>query len=134
MGGAERGARRRCRAAVPEDVPAGTVGEWLFLCPIVTGEKLKGVIVVEASDELPIDLTNTLETLAAQVGLALDREDLTDAFHARRSELRFQTLVQSASDVILIARPDTTIPTRRPQPSASSGTNRGRSRAGGSLR
>jgi len=104
----------RCRAAVPEDVPAGTVGEWLFLCPIVTGEKLKGVIVVEASDELPIDLTNTLETLAAQVGLALDREDLTDAFHARRSELRFQTLVQSASDVILIARPDTTITYQTP--------------------
>ena len=104
----------RCRAAVPEDVPAGTVGEWLFLCPIVTGEKLKGVIVVGASDELPIDLTNTLETLAAQVGLALDREDLTDAFHARRSELRFQTLVQSASDVILIARPDTTITYQTP--------------------
>lgn len=87
----------------------GTAMDRLFVCPIVTAEKLKGVIVVETSVELPIDLTNTLETLAAQVGLALDREELTEAFHARRSESRFQTLVQSASDVILIARPDTTI-------------------------
>ncbi len=65
--------------------------------------------MVRSPDELPIDLTNTLETLAAQVGLALDREVLTEAFHARRSEARFQTLVQNASDVILIARPDTTV-------------------------
>jgi len=43
----------RCRAAVPEDVPAGTVGEWLFLCPIVTGEKLKGVIVVGPPTSCP---------------------------------------------------------------------------------
>ncbi len=104
----------RCRAAAPEGVPPAMTGEWLFLCPIGTPDRLKGVIVVETSGELPIDLTNTLETLAAQVGLALDREELTDAFHARRSELRFQTLVQSASDVILIARPDTTITYQTP--------------------
>ena len=84
------------------------------MCPIVTAGQLKGIVVVETSDELPIDLTNTLETLAAQVGLALDREELTEAFHARRSESRFQTLVQSASDVILIARPDTTITYQTP--------------------
>jgi diguanylate cyclase (GGDEF)-like protein/PAS domain S-box-containing protein len=94
--------------------PPGAAADRLFVCPIVTAGKLKGVIAVETSDELPIDLTNTLETLAAQVGLALDREELTEAFHARRSESRFQTLVQSASDVILIARPDTTITYQTP--------------------
>jgi diguanylate cyclase (GGDEF)-like protein/PAS domain S-box-containing protein len=86
----------------------------LFVCPLVTAEKLKGLIVVRSPDELPVDLTNTLETLAAQVGLALDREVLTEAFHARRSEARFQTLVQNASDVILIARPDTTVTYQTP--------------------
>jgi diguanylate cyclase (GGDEF)-like protein/PAS domain S-box-containing protein len=81
----------------------------LFICPVVAGEELTGLIVLRSPEELPVDLTNTLETLATQVGMALDRETLTEAFHAQRSEARFQTLVQSASDVILIARPDTTI-------------------------
>ena len=39
--------------------------------------------------------------------MALDRELMTETMHARRSEARFQTLVQNASDVILIVRPDT---------------------------
>jgi diguanylate cyclase (GGDEF)-like protein/PAS domain S-box-containing protein len=86
----------------------------LFVCPLVTAEPLKGLIVVQSPSELPIDLTNSIETLSAQVGLALDREVLTEAFHARRSEARFQTLVQSASDVILIARPDTTVTYQTP--------------------
>jgi diguanylate cyclase (GGDEF)-like protein/PAS domain S-box-containing protein len=100
----------RCEAPGLEAGVSGHAMEGhMFICPLVTAEELKGLIVVCSPDELPIDLTNTLETLAAQVGLALDREVLTEAFHARRSEARFQTLVQNASDVILIARPDTTV-------------------------
>jgi diguanylate cyclase (GGDEF)-like protein/PAS domain S-box-containing protein len=48
------------------------------------------------------------------VDMALDRELMTETAHARRSEARFQTLVQNASDVILIARPDTTITYQTP--------------------
>jgi diguanylate cyclase (GGDEF)-like protein/PAS domain S-box-containing protein len=104
----------RCSAS---DADAGRTGagtspepaESLFICPLATTEELKGIIVVRSQAELPVDLTSALETLAAQVGLALDREVLTEAFHSQRSEARFQTLVQSASDVILIAQPDTTI-------------------------
>ena len=70
--------------------------------------------MVQSYRELSIDLTNAIETLAAQVGLALDRVDLSESFHAHRSEVRFQTLVQNASDVILIARPDTTITYQTP--------------------
>ena len=114
--GLSAGRAVRCVAPVPEGTPpgGGTVTDRLFVCPIATAEKLRGIVVVESSDELPIDLTNTIETLAAQVGLAIDREELTEAFHARRSESRFQTLVQSASDVILIARPATTITYQTP--------------------
>ena len=109
----------RCSAIDPDVLPAAgramaARAHNLFICPLVTTEQLKGVIVVRSVDELPVDVTNTLETLAAQVGMALDREVLTEAFHARRSEARFQTLVQSASDVILIARPDTTITYQTP--------------------
>jgi len=86
----------------------------LFLCPIVTSTQLKALIAIRSASKLPAELTNTLETLAAQVELALDRETLTETFHARRSEARFQTLVQNASDVILIARPDTTITYQTP--------------------
>jgi len=81
----------------------------VLLCPIAAGGHLKGLIEVESAQSIAPDVTNALETLAAQVGLALDREDLTEKFHERRSEARFRTLVQNASDVILIARPDMTV-------------------------
>ena len=105
----------RCAAPVPEPGRSGHErAGYLFVCPLVTADVLRGLIVVRSADELPTDLTNALETLAAQVGMALDREVLTEAFHARRSEARFQTLVQNASDVILIARPDTTVTYQTP--------------------
>jgi diguanylate cyclase (GGDEF)-like protein/PAS domain S-box-containing protein len=115
-------------AAVKESLAAGRAVRYIrpaatspdgpvshaFVCPVVTAEHLTALIEIQTPDELPTDLTNPLETLAAQVGLALDRESLTEIFHARRSEARFQTLVQNASDVILIARPDTTITYQTP--------------------
>jgi diguanylate cyclase (GGDEF)-like protein/PAS domain S-box-containing protein len=88
--------------------------EQILICPLLDKDQLQGLIAVTSATVLPVDLTNTIETLAAQVGLALDREALSETFHARRSEARFQTLVQNASDVILIARPDTTITYQTP--------------------
>ncbi len=103
-------AGKAVRCPAPQSAPTShRDNDRLFICPVVAGDELTGLIVLQTPQELPVDLTNTLETLATQVGLALDRETLTEAFHAQRSEARFQTLVQSASDVILIARPDTTI-------------------------
>ncbi|HUB68959.1 MAG TPA: EAL domain-containing protein [Acidimicrobiales bacterium] len=87
---------------------------WLFACPVATGGQLKGLIEVRTSTELSPDVANVLETLAAQVALALDREGLAEDIHARQSEARFRTLVQNASDVILIAKPDTTITYQTP--------------------
>ena len=86
----------------------------LVICPLVAKDQLQGVIGVGSAEVLPVELSNTIETIAAQVELALDRESLTEVFHARRSEARFQTLVQNASDVILIARPDATITYQTP--------------------
>jgi diguanylate cyclase (GGDEF)-like protein/PAS domain S-box-containing protein len=88
--------------------------EQVLICPLVAKDKLQALIAVTSASALPVELTNTIETLAAQVGLALDREAVTETFHARRSEARFQTLVQNASDIILIARPDTTITYQTP--------------------
>lgn len=88
--------------------------EYLLLLPLVDDGHLKALITVRTSSELEVDLTGTLETLGAQVRLALDREEMTESLHVRRSESRFQTLVRHASDVILITRPDTTISYQTP--------------------
>jgi diguanylate cyclase (GGDEF)-like protein/PAS domain S-box-containing protein len=71
--------------------------------------KSQGFIAIVTSTGASIELKNSVEILASQVDLALDREVMTELIHKRRGEERFQTLVQNASDVILIVRPDTTI-------------------------
>jgi diguanylate cyclase (GGDEF)-like protein/PAS domain S-box-containing protein len=83
-------------------------GEHL-VCGLVSQGKLHGFITVTSDTKISIEFKNSIEILAAQVELALDREAMTEVIHVRRSEARFQTLVQNASDVILIVRPDTTI-------------------------
>ena len=84
------------------------------VCPLLAQGQLRGLIVVTCAKALRIELHSSLDTLAAQVGLALDRESMTEVIHARRSEARFRTLVQNASDVILIVRPDTTVTYQTP--------------------
>ena len=79
------------------------------------GRAAEGLIVVaELATSCPSTSPTPSRPWPPRSGLALDREALTEAFHARRSEARFQTLVQNASDVILIARPDTTITYQTP--------------------
>jgi diguanylate cyclase (GGDEF)-like protein/PAS domain S-box-containing protein len=86
----------------------------VLFCPVLSGGVLAVLIVVKTHKTISAELTATLETLAAQIRLALDREKLAEVFHSRRSEARFQTVVQHASDVIVITRPDTTIVYRTP--------------------
>ncbi len=80
-----------------------------LVCALVSQDKLQGFITISSATSVPVEFKNSIEILAAQVELALDREAMTEIIHTRRSEARFQTLVQNASDVILIVRPDTTI-------------------------
>jgi len=98
----------------PGDPPDAESQEELVICPLVAKDGLRGLIAVCSIKALSEEVTNTIETLAAQAQLALDRETLTETFHARQSEARFQTLVQNASDVILVARPDATITYQTP--------------------
>jgi len=112
-----RGKVARCvlEATTPPTAQADPESpDQVLICPLVAKDQLQGLIAVSSTTALPMELTNAIETLAAQAGLALDRETLTESFHARRSEARFQTLVQNASDVILIARPDATITYQTP--------------------
>jgi len=88
-------------------------GEHL-VCGLLSRGKLDGFITVTSETKISSEFKNSIEILAAQVELALDREAMTEVIHVRRSEARFQTLVQNASDVILIVRPDTTITYQSP--------------------
>lgn len=74
----------------------------------------QGFITITSNIGLSVELKNSIEMLAAQVELALDREAMTEVIHKRRGEERFQTLVRNASDVIVIVRPDTTITYQTP--------------------
>jgi diguanylate cyclase (GGDEF)-like protein/PAS domain S-box-containing protein len=99
---------------------AGSSGRQLseqLVCPFVAKDQLQGLIVVTCTGKFPFELRSSIEILAAQAAMAIGRETMTEAFHARRGEARFQTLVQNTSDVILIARPDTTITYQTPSAS-----------------
>jgi diguanylate cyclase (GGDEF)-like protein/PAS domain S-box-containing protein len=83
-------------------------------CALDSRGKLQGFITITSSTGISVELKNSIEILAAQVELALAREVMTEVVHKRRGEERFQTLVQNASDVIVIVRPDTTITYQTP--------------------
>jgi diguanylate cyclase (GGDEF)-like protein/PAS domain S-box-containing protein len=76
-------------------------------CPMVlrdrpTGDPLVGVLHVGAPEHALPGLQRSLEVLAGQVGLALERIELSHEVIRRNSETYFRTLVQNTSDVILI--------------------------------
>ncbi|MEV7175080.1 EAL domain-containing protein [Kitasatospora sp. NPDC093679] len=85
-----------------------------LICPLVlekrpSGDPLIGALVVGGTEHRLTALWGTLDILAAQAALAVERVVLNDEINRRNSELYFRTLVQSASDVILILRADDTI-------------------------
>jgi diguanylate cyclase (GGDEF)-like protein len=91
-------------------------------CPMVlgdrpTGDPLVGVLHVSApADTLP-GLLRTLEALAGQVALALERIGLSQEVIRRDSETYFRTLIQNTADVILIVSDEDRI--RYASPSAA---------------
>jgi diguanylate cyclase (GGDEF)-like protein/PAS domain S-box-containing protein len=98
---------------MPSNVDVGDPLQ-LMIYPLGTKEQRQGMVVASSVTDIPPELQSSIEILVAQVDMALDRELMTESMHARRSQARFQTLVQNASDVILIARPDTTITYQTP--------------------
>jgi diguanylate cyclase (GGDEF)-like protein/PAS domain S-box-containing protein len=94
------------RACCPE---AGGSGEEAVLaCPIRAQEQLSGLLLVARERAFPSEFEHALETLGSQVALALARATLVEDLMQRRSEARFRSLVQNASDVIMVLRGDLT--------------------------
>ncbi|MFJ9520019.1 EAL domain-containing protein [Kitasatospora sp. NPDC101801] len=78
-----------------------------LVCPLAlrerpTGDPLIGVLIVGGDEEELLALTDTLGSLASQAALALERITLSEEVNRRNSEAYFRSLVQNASDVILI--------------------------------
>ncbi|MEV5437078.1 EAL domain-containing protein [Streptomyces sp. NPDC052682] len=82
-----------------------------LVCPLTSqdhpsGDPLIGALIVAGEEQDLLVLRSTLETLAAQTALAVARVVLAEEVNRRNSEAYFRTLVQNASDVILILDDD----------------------------
>jgi diguanylate cyclase (GGDEF)-like protein/PAS domain S-box-containing protein len=107
-------------APVPEMFPGC---EGALLCPLTlkerpSGDPLIGLLAVFGDQRTLADLSATLEILASQVALAVERVMLSQEVIRQRSEAYFRTLVQDTSDVILIVGDDDAV--RYATPSARS--------------
>jgi len=117
----------------PLFLPAARLGErasvllpgcdGMLLCPVTLTDRASGdpfiaVLAVFGGQRALTDLSATLETLAQQAALAVERVILRVEVIRRGSEAYFQTLVQDTSDAILIIGDDGMV--RYATPSAAS--------------
>ena len=72
----------------------------ITLVPLRIQTELRGIVSIAGPDLLAPGMQEALDDLAAKVSLALESADLSEDLH--RSERRFRSLVQNASDVIAV--------------------------------
>jgi diguanylate cyclase (GGDEF)-like protein/PAS domain S-box-containing protein len=97
--------------------------DWMLLCPLTvndrpSGDPLIGVLAIFGAQRTLADLAATLEILAQQVALAVERIMLREEVIRQGNEAYFRTLVQDTSDVILIVDDEEKV--RYATPSATS--------------
>jgi len=98
-------------------------GGWMLLYPLTvrdrpSGDPLIGILALFGDQRTLADLSATLEILAHQVALAVERITLRQEVIRQGSEAYFRTLVQDTSDAILIVGDDGKV--RYATPSATS--------------
>jgi diguanylate cyclase (GGDEF)-like protein/PAS domain S-box-containing protein len=93
---------------LPEPVGDGApAGDWMLICPLTlkarpSGDPILGVLAVFGEQRVLADLSATMEILAHQVALTVERIMLRQEVVRRGNEAYFRTLVQDTSDAILI--------------------------------
>jgi diguanylate cyclase (GGDEF)-like protein/PAS domain S-box-containing protein len=81
----------------------------IAVIPFLLRRDLGGAIFLALSGRLPEESLSALEAVGTQLGMAIERADLTDELHEQRSEERFRSLVQSSWDVIAVTDVDSTV-------------------------
>jgi diguanylate cyclase (GGDEF)-like protein/PAS domain S-box-containing protein len=80
-----------------------------FLIPLFIEEELRGSIGVTSDTPLAGGVKEGLIALGFQVALALEGVAFAEDRHWRQSEVRFRSLIQNSSDIIMIFEADGTI-------------------------
>jgi diguanylate cyclase (GGDEF)-like protein/PAS domain S-box-containing protein len=91
-------------------------------CPLVTPDGCRsggqvGALYVAAGAPMLVELETSLDVVASQAAMALERIRLTEEINRHASERYFRTLVHNTADVILIVEEDDTV--RYASPSAA---------------
>jgi diguanylate cyclase (GGDEF)-like protein/PAS domain S-box-containing protein len=102
-----RAARSSISSAPSSAVPVRVEYEGALLCPLTlkdrpAGDPFIGLVEFFGNRRPLGDLATVLEILAGQAALAVERLALTQQVARQRGQALFRTLVQDASDVILI--------------------------------
>src|SRR5207244_10028075 len=77
--------------------------------PFIVINDLRAVVVVSGERTLPDGIASSVSVLVSQVLLPLERDQLAEQIHRARSEARFRSLVQMATDVVTVVGVDTII-------------------------
>jgi diguanylate cyclase (GGDEF)-like protein/PAS domain S-box-containing protein len=93
---------------LPEDWTCGLV------LPLPDRAGVLGALLLAQPKPASRPVRVSLEALATQLALALERARLTEEIHLRRSEARFASLVQHSSDLITVVGSDATISYQSP--------------------
>ena len=80
-----------------------------FAVPILVQGQLAGAVALLDATTTSSATRNSLDSLAAQVGLALESAALTESMVRTESEARLSALVEHSTDVILVLAPDTAV-------------------------
>jgi diguanylate cyclase (GGDEF)-like protein/PAS domain S-box-containing protein len=83
--------------------------ESILALPLVSRDEPSALLVASTQEPLPRTVADGLETLASQVSLALESAALTEGVHRRQSEARFASLVQHASDMVMVVDADSRV-------------------------
>ncbi|GID27962.1 putative bifunctional diguanylate cyclase/phosphodiesterase [Paractinoplanes brasiliensis] len=105
----EPGLRLLPGSELPKGMPHGDFEHFLYATMPLPGEGRVAAGVLGAPATVLREMKPTFEALLGQVEVVLQRIGLTGEVNRRNSEAYFRTLIQNASDVILIVDGDDTI-------------------------
>ena len=98
--------RRSVRLASGEMVPATQPSTMWTQLESSSRDSTRERLILAHSGPLPVDLRAILDSIAAQLTLALGRVELARVLHETRTERRFQSMVRDSSDLITLLDAD----------------------------